>query len=173
MNNIELIDIGYTKKPKGIRGYLRIEVQDKYIDDLNNARALFLDLDGSQVPFLIEKFIIDSQLLIKLDEVDTPQQAELYTSKSAFLERKEIKIASDEEDETHPWIGYQVIDQEEQLRGSIASIEAYPNQLMSFIVNENHSFMMPIHEDTVMNVDENKQIIQINLPEGIEDLFSD
>jgi 16S rRNA processing protein RimM len=173
VNKLELVDIGHTKKPKGIHGYLRIEVKEKYIEDLSNARALFLDLDGSQVPFLIEKFIVDSQLLIKLDEVDTPQQAELYTSKSAFLDKKEIKLASDEEDEAHPWIGYQVIDQEQNLRGSISSIEAYPNQLMSFIVNENHSFMMPIHEDTVMDVDDSKKVLQINMPEGIEELFSE
>ncbi len=169
MNKLELVEVGHTKKPKGIDGALKIHIEEQYIDDVSNARAIFIDLDGSRVPFLIKKFVVDSQLLIKLDEVDSPQEAEACTAKAVFLDAREVTASLDVE-QAHPLVGYAVIDQDEKAYGHITSIEEYPNQLMSFITMDDSTFMSPLHEDNIIDVNESDKIIQINIPEGLTDL---
>jgi 16S rRNA processing protein RimM len=170
VNKLELVEVGHSKKPKGIDGYLKIHIEEQYVFDVSNARAIFLDLDGSRVPFLIEKFVIDSQLLIKLDEVDSPQDAEACASKTLYLDAKEV-TAAPQEDQTHPLVAYAVIDQDSQPYGHIVSIEEYPNQLMAFITKEELTIMLPLHEDNILDLNETDRIIQLDIPEGMDELY--
>lgn len=170
MNKLELVEVGHTKKPKGIDGSLKIHIDDEYVDDVSNARAIFIDLDGSRVPFLINKFTVESQLLIKLDEVDSPQEAEQCTAKAVFLDVNEVTTVSDANAHVHPLVGYAVIDHEDKERGHITSVEEYPNQMMAFITNGATDFMLPIHEDIIIKLDEDNDTIKLEIPEGIEGL---
>ncbi len=169
MNKLELVEVGHTKKPKGIDGALKIHIEEQYIDDVSNARAIFIDLDGSRVPFLIKKFVVDSQLLIKLDEVDSPQEAEACTAKTVFLDAREVTASLDVE-QAHPLVGYAVLDQDEKAYGHITSIEEYPNQLMSFITKGEATIMLPIHEDNIIDLNEIDRIMQLDIPEGMDEL---
>ena len=171
MNRIVLTEVGYTKKPKGISGQIKIHIDDNYLDDVRNARAIFIDLNGSRVPFLIEKFIADSHLMIKLDEVDTPQDAELYAARTVYLDVNEVTAIESSESTAHPLVGYIVTDQDNNMRGHINSIEEYPNQLMSFITNGDSTIMLPVHEDNIIHLDETNKCIQIDIPQGLEDLY--
>jgi len=167
----DLIEVGYTKKPKGIEGYLKLHIDDNYISDIASAKALFLDLDGSQVPFLIEKFIEDGQLMIKLDEVDTPQQASLYCAKTAYLHPDEVSLESQAEPEETYLVGYTVIDAEDTTRGIIEAILDYPNQVMAEVHNERPlPFLLPIHEDQIIGIDDDAKTIKMYVPDGIEEL---
>jgi 16S rRNA processing protein RimM len=155
-----------------VNGHIKIHIDDNYIDDVSSARAIFININGSKVPFLIEKFITDSHLMIKLDEVDSPQDAEQYSAKTVFLDVNEITNIDKSESPAHPFLGYAVIDQDNISRGHISSIEEYPNQVMSFITNGDTTIMLPIHEDNIIELNQETQEIMIDIPDGIEELYN-
>ncbi len=172
---LELLHIGHSKKPKGVKGHLRLHIEDKYIESLGEARALFFDLDGSKVPFLIEGITMSNQLLVKLDEIDNPEEAQLLVSRSIFLDTKEVLINPEEESESKVFdhlIGFTVKNEAGDSYGIIRSIEEYPSQMMALIDYKEKSYLWPLHDDNIIEVSANERTLVLSLPDGVEDLAS-
>ncbi len=163
-------EIGHTQKPKGVKGWIKLHVESQYIPDLVNARALFINLDGSNVPFLIEQVENASQITIKLDEVDTPQDASQLVNKTIFLDNEEVNYEAPPSDNPWPILNFKVINQDDIEKGIISTIESYPHQVIATIQSKNASFKVPIHEALIHDIDVENQTIKIEIVEGLEEL---
>lgn len=167
----DLIEIGFTRKPHGKDGYLRLMVNEAYLDILQEARAVFINLDGSKVPFLVEDLNISgSSVLIKLDELDDPQQAGELTGKTIYLEnylagnivKNQVITVWNE------IIGYDILNDIGHVLGVISNIIEMPHQTMAEITNDGKSFLIPLHKDLVIELNEEEQFLIMELPEGID-----
>nr|HQU60245.1 hypothetical protein [Saprospiraceae bacterium] len=69
------ISVGKTGKTHGIDGELKFFIEDAFLDDFLDAPAVFLTVAGKQVPFFIESVRGESNLIIKLEEVDSREAA--------------------------------------------------------------------------------------------------
>ncbi|MGA0232267.1 MAG: hypothetical protein ACO3MB_05280, partial [Saprospiraceae bacterium] len=72
-------------KAHGREGQIRINVEDAFLESLSEARAVFVDIKASRVPFLIEGIEFNNHILLKLDEVDTPEQAQELAQCDLYL----------------------------------------------------------------------------------------
>jgi ribosomal 30S subunit maturation factor RimM len=88
-----------------------------------------------------------------------------------YLDINEVDEIKSSSDKLHPLVGYTVMDQENNVRGRISSIEQYPNQMMSFITDGDSTIMLPIHEDNILNLDEGSTSVQIEIPDGLDKLY--
>lgn len=168
---IALTHIGHTLKPQGREGLLRLRVADDYIEDLQNVNAIFLDLDGSRVPFLYTDLQIKNHLLIKLDEVDDPQEASKYSSKALYIETKFVsEKESDEETSVDNLIGFKVYDGSEDYIGAINGIVHNPHQILLEINTPEKLFLMPFHPDLVLDINLAAGTIQLEIIDGMADL---
>ncbi|NNE26604.1 MAG: hypothetical protein HKN09_07155 [Saprospiraceae bacterium] len=163
--------IGQSLKTHGKEGYLRIDIEAHYLKDLSNARAIFIDLEGSRVPFLIEDVKIKNQVLVKLDAVNDPESANPLQLKSIFLHESDLsevpKVISSQ---VEMLVGFQLKDQNDQDKGQIESLEEYPHQLMAMIMQGDRSFLLPIHEEMIMDINPKEKWLQLKWPQGIEDV---
>ena len=171
---LELTQIGFSKKPKGIHGHLRLHIEDRFLESLGHARALFFEINGSKVPFLIEDVQMDNQCVVKLDEVDTPEEAQSLISCTIYIENKELIL--DESDNSSDNIfskykNYQVIDQNGKSLGLITDVIEYPSQIMAQIQRGDQTLLWPLHEDNIISTDDAQKRVEMELPEGVEDLF--
>ena len=168
---IDLIHIGHTSKAKGIDGAFRVKIEHDRLDDLAKARALFIDLDGSKVPFLIHSVDTNSQVLIKLEEIDSPESVNPLLHKEIYLEAKEVTIQeSSDTSSDHDLIGYTVIDEEENLIGRIIGIKEYPEQILAEVETKKGLSLIPLHIDFIAANDPDRRVMQLQLPEGLLDL---
>jgi len=167
---LEFVEIGFTQKPKGVDGWLKINIKNQYLPDLKKARALFIDLNGSKVPFLIEKLSLDGQQKIKLDEINNPQEASLLCNMTAFMDKKEVSYVVEAEKDLLPIVGFKVLDQDDNERGIIETLKSYPNQVLAEIKNEKATFLLPIHENIIIDINPDSKVIKLEIVEGIEDL---
>ena len=46
----EYVNIGYTKKPFGITGELKVHIEEEYLEDFLQAKVFFLKMNGKPVP---------------------------------------------------------------------------------------------------------------------------
>ena len=46
--------VGFTKKTYGVKGELKVNIPDNYLEDFAQAEVLFLGLAGRKIPYFIE-----------------------------------------------------------------------------------------------------------------------
>ena len=163
--------IGTSLKTHGKEGHIRLDIDTEYLDDLSKARALFFDLEGSRVPFLIEELKLSNHVLIKLDEVDSPEKALLLQQKSVYLHDSELsEVPVVMSTQVDMLVGYNVLDQNGSGKGKIIGLEEYPHQLIATISSQGQEFLLPLHEDMIIQLDESNKCIHLEWPDGIENI---
>jgi len=170
---VTLTSIGSTLKAHGKEGQLRISCDDRYMDDLESARAVFLNLNGSRVPFLIESIEFKNHILLKLEEVDTPEEASRFALKDLLLESDALQHSDTEEQESATAINllqYRVYDSSGNYMGRIQEHIVHPHQELLRIAGPEKTFLCPFHEDMVDDFSEEELTIRMNLPDGITEL---
>jgi len=169
---INLQPIGKTRKAHGKDGYIKLLVEDNFFNDLFAAKALFIDFDGSQVPFIIESLKDTPDLSVKLEDINDPQQASKLSSREIYLEQKYITEIpnSSKALNSEGLVDYKVLNQDGVDKGLIISIIENPHQLIAEIDKNGSSFMIPIHDDLIIELNPEKKILQIEISEGLDQL---
>ncbi len=162
--------IGHTRKTYGLTGALKLDVRDQFLDDLFQATAVFLSLHGKLIPYFVEEVIEDPHLLIKFEEVDSPEQARDLTNAEIFMRSAELTSTSpvSEEGQTD-WEmleGWMIYDGEEAV-GQIIEVQEFPQQMMALVEYQGRDILIPLNETFLKSIDEKQQHIKMTLPEGL------
>lgn len=164
----DVYKIGRLGKAHGIKGEISFPFEDDVFDRVD-ADHLILDIDGILVPFFIEeyRFKTDSNALMKLEGIDTQEQAKELTGCDVYFPRE----LTDEDDGDISWaslIGFNLMDaQTKKAVGKIASID---DSTINILFELEDGKLIPASEELITNVDTKKQQIEIKLPEGILEL---
>lgn len=169
-----LISIGYTKKPHGIKGDLKVQIEGEYLDDLLEAEVLFLEIRGKKVPYFIVEARDGNDILVKFEDIDSREAAAELAGKELFLRAEDMQTAEQETDDLledfTQLIGFQIEDVE---WGAIAEIEEvieYPQQILAVITYKERELLIPLHPTFIRDILPDQKIIKMELPEGILDL---
>jgi len=164
---MRLIHIGHTRKARGISGSFKLQVFDDYLNDLIKAKALFINLDGSKVPFMIERIEDTNSLVIKVEEIDSPEAAQALLGKEIFLHEEEVSEKSEEASAKNPLLGFHISDQNGQSVGKIEELLDYPDQILARVEINGKTILIPIHDDLICDLDEKNKTIQLTIADGL------
>ena len=170
----EFVKVGKTQKAHGIKGELKLHVEDHFIVDLFETEALFVEIKGQKIPYFIENLQEGNALILKLEGVDTRTESEQLMHKDVYMNRDDISL-SDEIIASEGLVykfteGFKIVD---ILYGEIAEIEEvveFPQQEMAYVTFKNKTLLLPLHPNFVVEVDRENKILTMNLPEGLLDL---
>ena len=170
--------IGFTKKEHRLKGELKVLVEDEYLEDLLKTPVIFLSIKGRHLPYFVEKVSLENDLIIKLEEVDSKEAAHLLSSKEIFLQPANILKKEEKEMDLDihsnllfgHLVDFILVDSELGELGKIEEVIEFPQQEMAVITHNEKEFFIPLHEDLIEKIDEEKQYIYMNLPEGILDV---
>lgn len=168
----KLIGVGFTKKTHGALGELKITLKDEYFDDFVNADVVFINVQGKPLPFFIENLREAGDILLKIEDVDSPSEAKNLTSKELFLREKDIKITKKEGVvmSFELLVGYDIYDEEAGLIGKIESVETLPKQHLAVVNHQGKEVFIPLHPQMVVSLDEIDKKVLLRLPQGLLDL---
>ncbi|MBP7767624.1 MAG: 16S rRNA processing protein RimM [Prevotella sp.] len=168
----EVYRIGRLGKPHGVKGEVSFQVSDDVFDRVD-ADCLVLEIDGILVPFFIEEYRFRSEdiALLKLEGVDTADQARELTGCSVFFLRR----LADNDREEVTWaeiIGYRIIDANTlQEVGTLTEVDdSTVNTLFNVTTKEGDEVLLPAGEDLITAVDKAARNITMTIPEGLLDL---
>ncbi|MFK8005907.1 MAG: ribosome maturation factor RimM [Saprospiraceae bacterium] len=172
------ISIGFTKKEHRLKGELKVLVDDEYLEDLLKTPVIFLSIKGRHLPYFVEETRLENELIIKLEDVDSKEAAHLLSSKEIFLqpanilkkEEKELVFENPSNLLFGHLVDFMLVDSELGELGKIIDVVEFPQQEMAVIPHNGNEFFIPIHESLIEKIDEEKQYIYMNLPEGILDV---
>ena len=169
--------IGFIKKPFGLKGELKISVEDKYLEDLVQSEVIFIEMGGKPVPYFLESIREGNAILLKLEEVDSKEAAIKLSSKAINLRSSDILEEHErtlEPTENHlqfqKYVGFSIQSTEKDLIGVIEEIQEFPQQEMALVMYEGREVLIPLHESLIDRVDEQQKVVWVHLPEGLLNL---
>ena len=69
------ISIGFTKKPHGLKGEIKLHIEEKYLEDMLNTDIVLLDIKGKKTPFFVEDVRVGNNIIAKFEDINTPEGA--------------------------------------------------------------------------------------------------
>lgn len=162
----EIIEIGQFNKTHGVNGELTATVLCS-ADEIRKFTALVCQMEGIYVPFFVNQVRNKTAqtLLITLDGVDSEHKARRFVNKKIYVLRGEF---SDEgEVYCDYFIGFNIKDADGCFVGTITDVDDSTENALFIVENNGESFLIPISEDFIQDIDEAKKIIVMTLPEGL------
>lgn len=168
------LEIGKINKPHGLQGELKAQVEDKFLADISEAEAFFIELKGTYTPYFIEYIRGKGRLLLKLEDVDNKESAAFLTNKKLYLRREDIQLTDAEIDDRgleYQFIeGFVLFDEQVGRLGIIESVEEFPQQEMAIVLFQEKQCLIPLNALWIVQIDEASKEITMNLPEGLIDI---
>ena len=164
----DVYKIGLFNKPHGIHGELAFTFTDDIFDRVDCEYLVCL-LDGIFVPFFIEeyRFRSDSTALVKLEGVDSSEQARKFTNIEVYFP---VKYAAAPETGEVTWNffqGFTVLDIREGELGRVTEVDASTENVLFVIDRAGKELLIPAQEALIVGIDEMHKTISMNLPEGL------
>ncbi len=162
-------EIGYISKTHGLKGHVILRLNELVNID-ENIKSIFLELNGSQVPYFIEECRPNNAgYIIKLETIDVVDMSKKLIGKKAFALSDFIL----EEDESlKEFIGYAIIDSKLGNIGNIADVdEKTDNAIIKVIHSSGVEIILPFNDDFIIEIDDDLKTIEFNAPEGLIEMY--
>lgn len=164
----DIIQVGQYNKPHGINGEISATFS-REIDLSDKANALISPIGGIFVPFFAESVRtkgVDT-FLLKIDGITSEERVRLLVNQPIYVLKD--KIPENDEVYCDYFIGYYVFNNEHQI-GRIIDVDDTTENALFIVEEGSNQYLIPISEDFISDIDEDKKRINMNLPDGILDI---
>lgn len=167
----EIFPIGQIIKTHGLKGDLSFSANTIILEDAD-IPYIILEPEGLLVPFYIEnvRMKTDTTGLIKLERIDSEEQARHYVGLTIYLPDMFLDKMEDDEFDTEYFIGFEIMDEEKGFTGEILSIDQSTANPLFVVQTGKEEILIPIAEEYITSIDHEKKIIRLELPEGLMEL---
>lgn len=162
ISNEDVISIGRITRTHGKRGEVQCLMENEYWDNAD-ATFLILSIDNILVPFRVLDWRGkgSDSLIFQLDRFTDELQAQQLVGYHAYMLKSDIS----EENEILPtWQslkGYRVLDTDQGELGIITDVD---ETTINTLITLNNNQLIPLHEDFIIDILQEKQQITICLP---------
>ena len=158
--------IAQVLKSNGRDGELLVGFVGIAPEDIDLEEPVFIEWDGLPVPFYFESFQQRgvSRALVRLTGVHSLADADELAGADIFAE--DDLYEDGEEDLT----GWTVLDADGTEVGTVSAHEDIPGNPCIWVDTGHGEALVPLHEELVLAVDEEKKTLQMEIPEGLLDL---
>ena len=165
MSVFRVSEAGRILRTQGVDGTIQLHVNHQ-IKELSPWQALFLWNNGVWVPFFIQEvdMVEEGEYLIKLEGLETREEAAGYVNKPFALASDQVGGSIEEESILVDWV---VRDQDGKLIGSVVSVSDMGEYLLLEIDHQGKDLLIPLHDDLLIQSDENEQVLTLRIPDGL------
>jgi len=174
MTTADCFRIGSILKTKGLKGELNIYVDFDGLEDVR-FNTIFVETAGKLVPYFIQsiKYLQKNAAYLFLEDIDTIEKAALLVKKDIYLPNKLKPKKKKGEFTLLDLQGFTAIDEDEGELGMILAVHEYPKQFIAEVQYKNKEILFPLTEGIITGIDVVKEIVTVNLPEGLLDIYLD
>ena len=168
----EYFKIGKLVSAFGLKGELILQHNLGKKTSLKGLQAVFIEEKKSAfIPWFVESTRIKSneEIYLKLQDVNTREAAIKLAQKEVWLTETDFKKFSAKSSPIN-LLGYTIVEKEKEL-GRILEVIEQPHQLLCRIEIETKEVLIPLHEDTMIKIDQKKKQVIVDLPEGLLEIY--
>ncbi len=173
----DITPVGKFQRTHALKGELNLilDIDPEFFEE--GANPMIVEMDGCLIPFYAESIRTKGQTsyLVKLERIDTEEQARQYVNKTVNALKSELKDFMAEMGEdlftSDDWNGFEVVDSTLGNLGKLERIDdSTANILMVIETPEGDELYIPLAEEFLEDVDNDSRVIKVNLPDGLVDL---
>jgi 16S rRNA processing protein RimM len=159
-------------KTKGLKGEMQLYVDFDGLEDIK-FNALFIDIAGKLVPFFVSSYkpSLKNTAYIYLEDVETIEKASVLLKKDIYLPNKLKPKKKKEEFTLFDLKGFVAVDIDEGELGIITEVHEYPQQIIAACDYNGIEILFPLNENTIKGIDVVKNMVSVDLPEGLLDVY--
>jgi 16S rRNA processing protein RimM len=169
---VQYFKIGKIVATFGLKGELVLVHSLGKKTALKGLEVIFLE-EGKDnfLPHFIQSTGIknDAEIFIKLESIDSKEDAKKLTSKTAWLPEEDFKkyVAKSS---PISMLGFNLINEQEDL-GEIIEVIEQPHQLLCAIMVDGKEALIPIHGESLKKIDKKNKRVYVTLPDGLLDIY--
>lgn len=175
INLDDCVELGIITKTSGFRGHLVLKLNNLSFDDIEEMEQVFVLIDGLPVPFFFEEFSerAKDSLLIKFDDLNSEESVKFLCDNTVYLHKKYIDIRDSKNlNNLSVLTGYTVIDKNKGTIGLLDSVTTDNDNPLMIIQKDFREILIPLQQEFIIGIDDQKKEILVNCPDGLIDLFS-
>lgn len=170
MNLQSCFKIGYVMKTHGLKGEVTFSLAPD-CPDLDGIESIFLQVKTQLVPYFIQSISIKgTKAYVKLEDVNTAEEAEALTGSSLYLPKETRPSLPRGEFYGDEVIDFEVIDKEFGLLGRVREVQELGITRHLIVVKDKKELMIPVNGPFIQGVNKSRKRISVELPEGFLDL---
>lgn len=169
----EYFKIGRLAASYGLNGELVLQHSLGKKTSLKGLEAIYIEEQQDNfLPYFIEKTSIksDSETYIKLEGIDSMEVARKLTPKEVWMEEVDFKKFAAKAAPIS-LLGFSMIDGETDI-GEIIEVIEQPHQVLCTIIYKGKEALIPVHEASLVKINQKNKKIFVNLPEGLLEIYS-
>jgi 16S rRNA processing protein RimM len=168
----EYFKIGKFVAVHGLKGELLLKHELRKKTSLKGLKAIFIEeKQNSFFPWFIElaKIKSETEVYLKLEGMDTREAALKLVQKKVWLTEVDYKKFAAQSSPA-ALLGYTIIDKG-NIIGEILEVMEQPHQLLCRLEIKGKEVLIPLHEETLQEVNHKKKEVLVKLPDGLLDIY--
>ena len=164
--------LGSLLKTTGTKGEVILKFNNGISDEILKLESFLIEVDGKLVPFFIESIKIKSSttVVVKIEDIESEIKSKEFIDSDFYISKKQRKYIDIDVDESIDVAGYTLKDPNNELVGTVIEfVDISRNPLLN-VKTENGEILIPASDELIIEVDDKKQLIQIQIPEGLFDI---
>lgn len=167
--------IGYISKTRGLKGEVQLFFEFDDYEDLD-LDIIFVEVNKKLVPYFVEtvKLHNNSTAYATFEDVDHIDKAQALVRKKMYLPNSKMPERDPDDFRWTDLVGFLVVDEEHGELGEIIDVTEMPQQFIATVeMEEGKQLMFPLSEDLILGIDGEEEVIEVDLPEGLVDLYKE
>ncbi len=168
----DYFSVGKIVGTHGLTGEVVLEHALGNKTELKGLETLFIEEGkGTFLPFFIESAKVknDTEVYLKLEGYNSMESARRLTRREVWL----LKADFDKyvgKSSPIGLLGFMIIDKGRNL-GDVIEVIEQPMQVLCKIMLNGNEALIPIHEKSLLKVDQKKRQIHVDLPDGLLEIY--
>ena len=173
MDKNDFYYLGKVTKLFGYKGEVIFFFDVDDITEYRNLDAVFIDVNGDLIPFLIKKIKLHqgSTAVVSLHDVDDIDAARRLINTDLYLPLSTLPKLEGNKFYFHEIIGFTVVDAEAGEVGIIEDVNDQTAQTLLIIKDEEREILFPVVDELIDKLDREQKKIFVRFPEGLLDLY--
>jgi len=173
MQKSDCFSLGKITKTHALKGEVIIFLDVDAPECYNNLEAVFLEIKGQLVPYIIEELQVKGRKsILKLEDINSIEQAETIVNAEVWLPLTALPDLKGNQFYYHDVIGYEIHDVSSGTTiGKLKAIYESTGQDLFAIEAEDKEVLVPIVDDFIHRIDRENQKIEVKLPEGLLEIY--
>lgn len=171
MNNY--FSIGKLVSVFGLQGEFILKHSLGKRNALQGVEAIFLEeRKNSFIPYFVQKVSVKDHehVFVKLEGVDTKEDARKLVQTPVYLLEEDFKKQTSSSSPLS-MLGFLVKDKQQGELGLIEEVIEMPMQVLVKVTYKEKEMLLPLNEQSLVKVDKKQQIVHLDLPEGLLDIY--
>ncbi|RZP06672.1 MAG: 16S rRNA processing protein RimM [Flavobacteriales bacterium] len=171
MNKQDCYYLGTIVSKFSFKGELLLKLDSDEID-YKKIRTIFIETEGSLVPFEIKKVLLhkSSLLRLKVENIDNEEKAIKILRSEVYLPLKDLPKLNGNKFYFHEIINFKVVDNNLGDIGTVINVNDQTSQPVLIVSKNNKEIMIPLVDEFLSEIKRKEKKIIFNLPEGLTDI---